>query len=347
MTHVAIGAAELDRRDAALLGEVYRFGSRNLSFISRQLGMPKRTAHMRFARLEKRVGLRVRCIPRYGSLGLVPFIIRAEGGRRVSRALGRLRRIPYITEIFSFASPRLGYLAFGALPHDYVLEFEGELIRKFRGLSIEVRYTTSPIPVMPDFSKYDFARKKWILSLDYMSPRDISDVLHLDWRVSRPLMDRIDAAMISFLQVNDRMRLSTVARKIGVSRSLLKYHYDNHVKVLLVGRFLVCFRRFSGPSASVLLSVETPRLADAVGLLASTPFLVKAWGELRRGGAFLLLEVPLTSPGSLIYSIVECLLDRVDARDHGVLVLGERILWRPIPSGLYDGKRWPPFTNYL
>jgi len=338
-------AKPLDFLSISILKELYRFGPRNISFISRHLGFPKRTIYLKYTKMIEKINLKIKAVPKYSMLGLVHtfVLITPRSISYYHDILEKIRDNPYFIEAWQFHNNVLSLASIAVVPIE-AISYLYDFIETFK-LAEHVRvYTTqTPYPFLPDFTQYNIANTYWEYTTGDFSHNYDKIYLPDDPRSFKLLVDKIDLEIIKKLHEDASIKMSTIAKQLNISRPRVKYHYDNHVHPILLDRYAVVFSRFNEPTIYTILYTlfKSKRdLAKAIAFLSRGPFLHYICKEIKKQGAIFFLEIPRRSLEDLLYNYLKALDKNTRIKRYFYLILGKKIFERNISTNLFDNKRW-------
>ena len=339
------GPSFLDAINVKIIEELYRHGARNLSMIARRIGVPRRTVHQRFTKLRSQ-GLRVRAAPRYGEMGMlfaVAMISVPIGGLR--RTISHLSSLPYLHTLFVSHGAVEGVVAFVAAPIGEVEDVREGIASVCREVSgtCEVVFSGGPYPLVPCFECYDVRDKVWHIrcEVDYEEDESISRALNDPLGQPRKV-DAVDIFIISRLHRDGTVKMSRLSSELGVSKVLLKYHYDRHVVNLLFDRYQVEFKRFAcDHSMLLLLDVEVEDrggMVELASMISRTPFPLSVMKVIRENRLLFLLEATAPAVENGIYRMLEEGAERLGITSHRLSIVREVTRGNPFEAVLRSAR---------
>ena len=350
----------LDELNIKIIKEIKIIGPRNLSAIARNINAPKRTVHSRYVRLRKDKLLTVRAVPEYHLLGLINVVVLSTSPlRSMNKAKEVLAKHDYLHEIMECYGAINGLYAWFTIPIDRIKYFEKFIATiSERGIIEDYRiyYTSNFKYYLPNFRYFSVRKRNWRFNLERFVSR-IREEKIVEEEFEEPeyfriQADYLDIAIIWALEVDATTRLAKIAKREGVSRSLIKYHYDEHVDETLVKEYMVDFPRFMPGTSNRLLFVYNFRrfddLATFAGVLRETPYVVSMAKELRRNVLFAVLDVPVDDLGKLLKFTASDLSESFGIEKFMVMFLPpESYTWKPLPKDNFDPNRGWIYREYL
>ncbi|MHC1628730.1 MAG: hypothetical protein ACXQTI_07860 [Candidatus Nezhaarchaeales archaeon] len=354
VSYFARTLGHLDELNIKLIKEVYLRGPRNLSLIARNLNAPKRTVHARFIKLKKDGLLSIHALPRFHKLGLINTLVFIEVKPGFYSLIAEiLKSHDYLFRLYFTLGYRNGIYAHFTIPVEKVKNFERYLedIRRSRAVAdVSISYVGDFLSFLPNFNFFDVKNKIWIFDVEaYIA--DIQSGKFDRLRFKEPdtykiEADKMDVVIIHWLQKDAMTRLASIARMKGVSRSLVKYHYDAHVVDKLVDQYLVYTPRFIPHTSSFfLLELEfedLPGLEKFSYSLANTHYALLGSKELRRHKVFMEIEAPIEDTDTVIPFLIEKLAKECGLAGYFLSILRtSTYYWKPIAVRLFGkDKGW-------
>jgi len=231
---------------------------RKLASISRSLAVSRRTFYDRVKKLRQRKILGLHLIPKYNLLGLVSVLVFLDYS---DLQLGLEE--DFLHSRFVILKSRIvgkynGVMALMTLPdmgvnkvYEKLIELKsvGKIERWRLLITANPRYISPKPSVLKRFVK---TREEKLLSESSLA----SEVNFNEPQDYRILADDIDVLIINMLQKDGWTRLSEIARKLGKSKALVKYHFDKHV-LKLTDTFFIDFNPYDRNSLfSLLIEAE-------------------------------------------------------------------------------------------
>ena len=266
-----------------LLSRMTRDGPRNLSALSRELKVPKRTLHARVSKLRERGLLNVSAIPSLKRLGLIDVYVLTNVRPSLRRAAERaLKLIDYWWRYYEVIGRFNGLFFHYLMPVNNVIDLEEYL----EELKRERLVIDCQVSVLADRIHY---------LLNPYGVKDLEGVLKRSPKDYSLMADKYDVLIVSKLQENAFARLSEVAKEVGKSRSLIKYHYDTHVKDELIKGYEVITPRVEPSNAiRILVSASFKKEDDVMSYfhsLRGNPLVIDVGKEAGSNNVFTLMEV--------------------------------------------------------
>jgi len=327
-----------------ILNAMYIYGPRNLSEIARRLNIPKRTVHERFKKLrEKYLKIHLNIdLHKIGMVNTILFLVPTSNKFNIAKKI--LLKHDFLHKIYMCLGEYTGFYAVFNLPVENISDFEDYLEYLLSRDIIESRmtyYAYDFIYVKPSFSLLNENKHAWLIDFDEILEEEIVEKNFLPKEIDKFRIegDNIDMYIINFLQRDATQKFSEIFIGKNFSRSLVKYHFDKHVRKIIKDYFFK-FNPFSTDYINILARIQfgdKKSMNNFLSKLIRTPFLTAYSVEFGGGNIFLEMRIPLS-----ILDFFEEILDR--ARKFDILGLNINILskcyeeYRPIPAVLFDKK---------
>jgi len=228
----------IDETDVRILEGLSQHGPRNLAFIAKRLDMPTNTVRYRVKRMLDKSILFLHLNTYHTHMGLkkaVVFIEATPGFEDV--LLDCLRVNDFWAFLCRVYGPYEGCGGIWTIPKENDRDFESFLQRLvYSGVakSFEVNWTTchEGVPVRnrwfnPDEKIWTFNWNEWTKEVETIEGE-------LPWTLIEPddwpiMVDYEDILIIKELEIDGRISLSDISKKLGISEEKLKYHFREHV----------------------------------------------------------------------------------------------------------------------
>ncbi len=338
-------AKPLDFLSINIIKQLYKYGPRNISFISRQLGYPKRTIYMKYTSLINKLNLKVKAELRYNMLGLVhTFIIyKPKKMKYYKEIIEKLKENPYFIEIWRYSSNIFSLLVRALIPVE-AISYLYEYIDPYKLEEHARVYTTSsPYPILPDFSFYNNENHYWGYSTDFTVDENEKVFIPEDPKSFRIFVDNIDLEIINRILDDASIRISSIAKELKLSRPRIKYHFDNHIHPILLDRYIVDFQRFNEPTIKILVYLQYKNKREtlkAAKFYLKAPFIHFIYKEIKKYGLFLLLEIPRREFEEILYAYISKIYEISDPTNYFYLILNSKIYKKYIPIEFFSNKKW-------
>jgi DNA-binding Lrp family transcriptional regulator len=253
---------KLDELDVKILEALSIFGARNLSSIAEKIGVPTSTVRFRISRMISNSYLFIHARPYHTYLGLkkaFTFVKAKKGSEDV--LLEAMRANDFWIFLCRIYGPFEGVGGIWTIPKNNCEDFESylkTLIDLDVAEKVEIVWSTclDSIPVLSRWFNPD--TRNWLIDWSGWM-REIEDAdgelpftlkEPKDWPIKA---DEIDLLIIKELEKNGRASLSDISKILGISRSIIKYHYQNHIiKNRLIEGYQIVIHRFLFPVSEAL-----------------------------------------------------------------------------------------------
>jgi len=319
---------------------IYLYGSRNLALIARELNVSKSSVYQRFYYL-KRQGLRVGVIPRYYHLGLMPtllvFRVNFDLYSEVERVI---RSNPFIVWAYKSVGYYNGIFGLMLLP-DRLLYQPYKMISSFTVENTELILSNIPYPLIPNFDIYDARNKNWMnfdkWKINPMILDDFHDIF-VDDLIVKPMIDKIDLYILNKLMEDETYKFKDIAKELNVEKATITYHYNNHIKPLLLDKRYISFNVFADATLNVVLEIQSQDklgLIKCIGLLSQTPYFYIVFKEFKRNRAILMGNLPADHL-KILSELIEQYISELDITCAYYSFLVNKIIRKDIPLQLFD-----------
>jgi DNA-binding Lrp family transcriptional regulator len=224
----------LDETNLKIIDYLKRIGPRNMSEIARYIGEDPKKVNYRFNAMKTRVGLIIRALPSYSSMGLTnAMVFLPLDHKRVEAVKNSLITAKVPKKIYRVYGNISGIIAQLIVPDEkipYLRSSISSILLKKEVKFMKILYLTDFFFPMPDLSKLNLTYRIW----DYMPSELKKDFMRgermkLMEEKTRVYIDNIDIHILSKLVEDATIPLLKIAEEIGTSPANLKYHFDNHI----------------------------------------------------------------------------------------------------------------------
>lgn len=297
--------ALLDELDIRILEVLWEVGPRNLSKVARIVGVPRKTLEFRIKRMRSDpiFFLRMHTSVYHTNLGLKKAVVVAEAKSGMEQLLYECLLINefwlYVCRSYGMGE---GCTAIYAIPVENCDKFE-QFIDEVKRLGVatdaQIYWSTCFQGGRITTEWFDNCKKKWIFRWDDWIKEVQSQPTDLPYTLIEPssytnYADEIDVKILEKLEEDATRNLSEIARSLGISRQLAKYHYEKHLigKKLIEGYEIFVMRYGSYPSVMVLFIIFFPNYENFAKFTRSllNKFFVITMGKII-GENGLLVEV--------------------------------------------------------
>jgi DNA-binding Lrp family transcriptional regulator len=278
----------LDKTSAMIVGALSRYDPRNISAISKEVGLPNSTTAFRIKKLIKNLDLEVNARVDFNKIGLTRAIVFVETlpakWNRLWNILNNLRCLTYITKCHGKFQGC--YIILALPPQDKKLleDYFNELCN----LNILHHYllfwTTNLSEVHPNCKWYDFDKKKWLFHWKHWI-KEInlaSDLLPeqlADPKEYPILADKKDLLLLSQLEKNGLLSFKELGKTINMKPRTVAYRYKKHLtdRKLIVDHMVWFLPHFCKISDAFVFAIEFENckaLAKFANAADETPFIL-------------------------------------------------------------------------
>jgi len=224
----------LDETNLKIIDYLKRIGPRNMSEIARYIGEDPKKVSYRFNAMKTRVGLIIRALPSYSSMGLTNTVVFLPlDHKRVEAVKNSLIKAKVPKKIYRVYGNISGIIAQLIVPDEkipYLKDSISSILLKKEVKFMKILYLTDFFFPMPDLSKLNLTYRIW----DYMPSELKKDFMQgermkLIEEKTKVYIDNIDIHILSKLVEDATIPLLKIAEEIGTSPANLKYHFDNHI----------------------------------------------------------------------------------------------------------------------
>jgi len=295
----------LDATDIKILQALCEFGPRNLSKVARAVGIPRKTLWFRIKRMQSnpQIFLRMHTSVYHTNLGLKKAVVIIEAKPGMEQLLFDCLLVNeywlYVCRSYGMGE---GCTAIYAIPVENCGKFE-EFICEIKHLGIAVNtqiyWSTCFQGGRITTEWFDENDEKWIFKWDDWIREIQQQITDLPYTLIETesytnYADEIDIKMLEELEADATISLTQLARILGISRQLAKYHYEKHLlgKNLIEGYQIFVMQYGNCPSIMALFIISFPRyenFAKFARSLLSKSFVITMGKILGENG--LLVEV--------------------------------------------------------
>ena len=347
---------ELSTLDVEMLRALWEVGPRNLSKVARVLGVNRRTVESRIERMKSDPNffLRMHTSVYHTNIGLRKAVVFLEANPGMEQLLFDCLQINkfwlYVCRSYGMGE---GCTAVYAVPVDHCSELE-EFFQGFKSLgvtrSVEVYWSTCFQGGRITHEGFDDTLGKWVFSWDdwiaevQKQKTDLPYTL-VEAKSYSNYADETDIKMLENLEEDATRSLTEMARSIGISRQLARFHYKEHLvrKNLIEGCEVFVMRYGKTPSMMVYFTItfhSHETFAKFTRSLLNKFFVLTMGKNLQEN--CLIVEVFL--PTEEFRNFIEVLSKMVRLRlvkgyKYAIQDLGIRRR-QTISPPLFDGKSW-------
>lgn len=156
---------------------------------------------------------------------------------------------------------------------DYIIEIIGKK-RYITSFISDIPVYFTP-PVTPIFDL-------WHNFIHYFEKENVTQQTTLDNQLREEKLDKIDLLILEKLEINPLRSLSDIARELSISPQLIHYHYNKHLKNVILSRH---FRPFLGEREGLkgILLIEFSRrlyMQKFINLVSKTPSTISIYSDI-------------------------------------------------------------------
>ena len=306
-----------DQTNARIIGALSKHDPRNISAISRDVGLPNSTTAFRIKKLIQEFNLEVNARVDFNKIGLTRAIVFAETlpakWNKLWRILEDTGCLTYLTKCYGRF---YGCYAIFAFPDSSKNQLE-EYFKKLKDMSVLSNFllfwTTNLCEIHPNFKWYDFNEKKWIfqwkrwveeisLASDFL-PKKLEDPDEYPIKA-----DEKDLLLLSKLEKNGVLSYEELAKNVNMNPRTVAYRYKKHLtdRKLIVDH-MVWFLPYPHEisiASTFVIEFETDRaLAKFANSLDETPFVLSYAKVIRSNVLIINTYLPISEFSSYIDSL--------------------------------------------
>ncbi len=252
----------IDEIDVRILEGLSQHGPRNLAFIAKRLDMPTNTVRYRVKRMLDKSILFLHLNTYHTHMGLkkaVVFIEAAPGFEDV--LLNFLRVNDFWAFLCRVYGPYEGCGGIWTIPKENDRDFESflqRLVDSGVAKSFEVNWTTCHEGIPVRIKWFNSDEKIWTFNWNEWTKEVETIEGELPWTLIEPndwpiMVDNVDVLIIKELEIDGKISLSGISKKLGISEEKLKYHFREHVsKRDLIEGYHIDIARFPIPFSDYL-----------------------------------------------------------------------------------------------
>lgn len=259
---------ELTTRDVEMLRALWEIGPRNLSKVARALRINRRTLESRIERMKSDPNffLRMHTSVYHTNIGLRKAVVFSEANPGMEQLLFDCLLINkfWLYNCRSYGMGE-GCTAVYAVPVERCSELE-EFLHELTNLgvakSVDVYWSTCFQGGRITHDGFDDGLKKWVFSWDDWVNEVKEQKTDLPYTLVEAdsyfnYADEIDIRMLEKLEEDATRSLTEIARDLGISRQLARFHYKEHLvgKNLIEGYEVFVMRYGSAPSVMVYFTI--------------------------------------------------------------------------------------------
>lgn len=278
----------IDQTNAEIIGALSKHDPRNISAISKDVGLPNSTMAFRIKKLIENLNLEINARVDFNKIGLTRAIVFTETlpakWNKLWKIMQDLSCLTYLTKCHGRG---YGCYAVFAFPASNKIQLE-EYFKKLKHMNIISNFllfwTTNLCEVHPNFKWYDFKQKKWVFQWeqwvnDIYEASDILPETLKDPEEYPIKADEKDLLLLSQLEKNGVLTYEELAKNANMNPRTVAYRYKKHLtdRKLIVDHmvwFLPYPHDISDACAFVIEFESDKALAKFANTLDKTPFVL-------------------------------------------------------------------------
>ena len=278
----------MDQTNAEIIGALSKHDPRNISAISKDVGLPNSTMAFRIKKLIENLNLEINARVDFNKIGLIRAIVFAETlpakWNKLWKTMEDLGCLTYLTKCYGKIN---GCYAIFAFPASHQNQLE-EYFKKLKNMNIlsnfQLFWTTNLCEVHPNFKWYDFSEKKWIFQWkqwvnDINESSDSLPESLKDPEEYPIIADEKDLLLLSQLERNGVLTYEELAKNVNMNPRTVAYRYKKHLtdrKLILdhMVWFLPYPHEISDACTFVIEFENDKALAKFANTLNETPFVL-------------------------------------------------------------------------
>lgn len=243
----------LDHQNIKIIVAMRKYGPRNLQLIASRTNIPRPTVHARVSKLEKQAFLRTWIHPNYAKLGIVRAMVFLTTKPGKELLAPEALRIPgYWLRLIRCMGECNGYYSTHGIPIEKRWDFEQYLERIVTsGIATEYRllWLEEAGSPLPDFDYYDTKKRTWTFDwpgwLEALS-RKPGQAQHKEPSPPRPgSFDKKDLIILKELVKDGRIKLTELAKLLGMTVPAVKYRFDNLAESGFIREYVIDMLAFA------------------------------------------------------------------------------------------------------
>lgn len=303
---------------------------RNLKQVAGDTGLPLNLFYNRIRKMRQEGILSIHAVPRYSSVGLVPLLIVVP--QKYLRKAVFFKKSRYILISGRSIGKLKGSIFILTLPEEGVLKiyeywedlYHKDMEKPLIFLLSDPHYISNPLPS---------CTKQFYLEWMKEARKEV--------KVSSKV-DALDVSIVALLEEDGWLPLTKVANKLDERESVIRYHYQRHVKEKLIRGFRINFRRWRS-CITFLINIkftELEAVKNCIEEILKTPSSLIVFNSLGDNIIHILIKTPIDYICTL-NSVIRKALYKTRLMDLDLSVILEPIKERKmIPYEFYRRYRW-------
>jgi DNA-binding Lrp family transcriptional regulator len=278
---------QLDNLDVRILEGLAEYGPRNITRVSKELGIPRGTVMSRIERMSSFFYLRLVTTIYHTNLGMKKAVVFAKATPGQEDVLLNCLKVNkfyiYLGRCFGRFE---GCVGIYVIPVEHTAEFEDFLteVEKLEVTrDIELYWSTCFHTVNRTRKWFDERKEAWVLPWDKWLDEVYSSESELPYTLKDPesftlRADETDLFIVKELEKDATVSLASIARKLGTTLQNIRYHYETHVvRRGLIETFQVAIPPFDRATSDVLFFIfkfsDSERMGKFARSLLDKPFV--------------------------------------------------------------------------
>jgi DNA-binding Lrp family transcriptional regulator len=278
----------INQTNAEIIGALSKHDPRNISAISKDVGLPNSTMAFRIKKLIKNLNLEINARVDFNKIGLTRAIVFAETHpakwNKLWNIMENMGCLTYLTKCHGRIYGCYAIFAFPASKETKLEEYFKELKNMNIISSFQLFWTTNLCEVHPNFKWYDFEKKKWTFLWEQWT----NEIYKASESLPEPLKDpkeypikadKKDLLLLSQLEKNGILSYEELAKIADMNPRTVAYRYKKHLtdrKLIL--DHMVWFLPYPNDisdACSFVIEFESEKsLAKFANTLDETPFVL-------------------------------------------------------------------------
>lgn len=277
---------KLELRDLKTVEALEVEGPRNITKVARKLGIPAETLRKRVRRMTSRYSWRFHLNIYHANLGLKKAVVFAQAiPGKENLLFDSMKAHDYWLYVNRSYGMNEGCMALYTIPSNHTDNFE-TFVKHLEEIGVaaktQIFWSTCFHYVHLTSSWFNKASKTWNLPLEEWAKQIPKQGTKLPITLRDPedfpiKGDRTDILILKEMEKNPLVRMTNLAKKIGISQQLAAYHYLRHIQEQgLIESFEISFSYFDKASSDDFMFVlefdSHEKLAKFASSLLDKPF---------------------------------------------------------------------------
>jgi DNA-binding Lrp family transcriptional regulator len=277
-----------DRVDVRILEGLAEYGPRNITRVSKELGIPRGTVLSRIRRMSSSFYLRLVTTIYHTNLGLKKAVVFAKAIPGQEDLLFESLKVNefyiYLTRCFGMFE---GCVGIYVVPVEHTTEFK-DFLAEIEGLGIaqdiELSWSTCFHTVNRTSNWFDADRENWGFHWEKWLDEVASSQSELPYTLRDPesfvlKADETDLFIVNEMEKDATVSLASMAKKFGTTLQNIRYHYKTHVlRNGLIETFQMAFLPFDRATSDMLFFTfkfsDSEKMAKFARSLLDKPFVI-------------------------------------------------------------------------